>query len=238
MSTDRPEQYPEISGEESGLVPPQGHKGEWPKKIRTLSATDLDRLTIDSTGRFYWDGKLVNYEGQQPQQQALETKAEVDPLDRNALDLLDRAAIELSDRQPPEPAVSAEPPKDTGTAQPSVELRAVDLDALAPPIAAAAAAAAVAPAIAPASDFRPAEYPALVPPAVRTPPERIRISLSGWQSFGVVMAVLGLLIGASGIAAYGWVAAHDWGCRAGVVAKFCPPAAPPAKPAARTDIPA
>src|SRR5882724_950457 len=60
MST---EPYPEVNVDESGIVPPQaGRSPEWPKKIRTLTATELDRLTIDDTGRFYWDGKLVNYE--------------------------------------------------------------------------------------------------------------------------------------------------------------------------------
>src|SRR5258707_11407224 len=60
MST---EPYPEVNVDESGIVPPQaGRSPEWPKKIRTLTATELDRLTIDDSGRFYWDGKLVNYE--------------------------------------------------------------------------------------------------------------------------------------------------------------------------------
>src|SRR5260221_13486176 len=60
MST---EPYPEVNVDESGIVPPQaGRSPEWPKKIRTLTATELERLTIDDSGRFYWDGKLVNYE--------------------------------------------------------------------------------------------------------------------------------------------------------------------------------
>ena len=84
---DRTETYPEVGGEESGLVPPQGHKGEWPKKIRTLTAVELDRLTIDGDGRFYWDGRLVNYEAQ---------RQEARPADLDALAILDRAAVELS----------------------------------------------------------------------------------------------------------------------------------------------
>ena len=60
MST---EPYPEVTGDESAIVPPQSVRSpEWPKKIRTLTATELDRLTIDSAGRFYWDNKLVNYD--------------------------------------------------------------------------------------------------------------------------------------------------------------------------------
>ena len=60
MSTDP---YPEVSVDESGIVPPQSARpSEWPKKLRTLTAAELDRLTIDNSGRFYWDGKLVNYD--------------------------------------------------------------------------------------------------------------------------------------------------------------------------------
>ena len=74
-----------------GLVPPLGHKGEWPKKIRTLTAVELDRLTIDGDGRFYWDGKLVNYVAPQQHQ-----GPEIKPVDLDALSILDRAAAELS----------------------------------------------------------------------------------------------------------------------------------------------
>ena len=49
MSTDP---YPEVSVDESGIVPPQGARtSEWPKKLRTLTAAELDRLTIDDSGR-------------------------------------------------------------------------------------------------------------------------------------------------------------------------------------------
>ncbi len=42
--------------------PPQpARPSEWPKKLRTLTAAELDRLTIDENGRFYWDGRLVDY---------------------------------------------------------------------------------------------------------------------------------------------------------------------------------
>ena len=61
MSSTEP--YPEVTVDELGIVPPQADRPpEWPKKIRTLTATELDRLTIDGAGRFYWDGSLVNYE--------------------------------------------------------------------------------------------------------------------------------------------------------------------------------
>ena len=47
MSSTEP--YPEVTADESGIVPHQSSRApEWPKKIRTLTATELDRLTIDS----------------------------------------------------------------------------------------------------------------------------------------------------------------------------------------------
>jgi hypothetical protein len=67
--------------------------------------------------------------------------------------------------------------------------------------------------------------------------ERVRLKLSAWQSLGAIIVVLGVAVGASGLAAYGLVAAHDWGCRIGVVKSYCP-AAPAARPLARPDIPA
>ena len=83
MSTDP---YPEVSVDESGIVPPQGGRpSEWPKKLRTLTAAELDRLTIDNSGRFYWDGKLVDYDTGTKQ---LPDKSS-DSLDRS-MDILDR----------------------------------------------------------------------------------------------------------------------------------------------------
>ncbi len=79
---------PRSACDESGIVPPQGGRPpEWPKKLRTLTAAELDRLTIDNNGRFYWDGKLVNYDTQ-PRQ--LSDKP-ADSLDRS-MDILDRAS--------------------------------------------------------------------------------------------------------------------------------------------------
>lgn len=92
MST---EPYPEVTGDESGIVPPQNTRPpEWPKKLRTLTAAELDRLTIDNNGRFYWDGKLVNYATDakpQPDRTA-------DSLTRS-LDILDRASYDLGGRK-------------------------------------------------------------------------------------------------------------------------------------------
>src|SRR3954463_2995123 len=94
MSTDP---YPEVSGDESGIVPPQAPRtSEWPKKLRTLTAAELDRLTIDNSGRFYWDGKLVSYDTQPKQL----TDKNSDSLDRS-MDILNRASYELGNRKAP-----------------------------------------------------------------------------------------------------------------------------------------
>ena len=220
MSTDP---YPDVSGDESGIVPPQsGRNVEWPKKIRTLTAAELDRLTIDSAGRFYWDGKLVNYEPPDGQEPGSKT---ADAADRSAMEILDRAAYELDAHKVPEPIEGAELPKTADThvhrsTAPAVEFDTARHDEVEPPAAAA--------------------------PVTRTmahvirSTERVRLSLSFWQSLGALIVVLAIAIGASGVAAYGLVVAHDWTCRIGLVKRYCPPAPPtPAlRQPPRTDIPA
>ena len=94
MSTDS---YPEVNVDESGIVPPQtARPSEWPKKLRTLTAAELDRLTIDNSGRFYWDGNLVNYDSG-PKQLTDKTPDSLD----HSMDILDRASLELGGRKPP-----------------------------------------------------------------------------------------------------------------------------------------
>jgi hypothetical protein len=244
MSTDRPEQYPEISSEESAIVPHDGPRAEWPKKIRMLSANELDRLTIDSAGRFYWDGRLVNYEIMQ-QQQHQEPQAEdsrVDPVDRDAFELMDRTALELSDRggdtppPPPQPAAPLVSVVETPRAAP--EVRAVDLDAV--PTAAVAPVTQV---VASPASVVPAEHPSLAAPAVitsvvREPGEKLRVRLSFFQSIGALIAILCLLVATAGVAAHGFVTAHAWGCRIGLVKQYCPPPPPAPVVPPRPDIPA
>jgi hypothetical protein len=230
MSTERTDQYPEVSGEDAGIVPPQGAtKPEWPKKIRTLTANELDRLTIDGLGRFYWDGKLVNYE-------AHPSRIEQKPvdLDQHAMDLLDRTARELSDPNSVQLVSETAPQPDAApeaAAATAPELAATPADALTP-VASAAAAGVSSPA--PIVEVRRQEV--LVPAAARA--ETVRVKLSGWQSIGLIVVVLGFLVGAAGIAASGFVAAHDWGCKVGLVQSSCPPPPPIPKPLARPDIPA
>lgn len=198
---ERTEPYPEVTVEESSLVPPPGHKGEWPKKIRTLTAVELDRLTIDGDGRFYWDNKLVNYEGQQRP-----------PTDNDALAILDRAAVELSGQ--------------TDSAQLHSDASSVDQHYQ--PVA-------VAPAIAHAA---PVAMPSLTTTYVG--PDKVRIALSPLQSIAAFLVFVGFLAGVFGVAASGFVAAHEWGCKAGIVKSYCPlpPQAPAAKEPPRADIPA
>ena len=117
MSTDP---YPEVTVDESGIVPPQGARpSEWPKKLRTLTAAELDRLTIDNSGRFYWDGKLVNYDTG-PKQLTDKTSESLD----HSMDILDRASRDLGGRKSP-PTIEGQLAEPAGS---SDEPGAVDLD--------------------------------------------------------------------------------------------------------------
>ncbi len=127
MST---EPYPEVTGDESAIVPPPERRGpEWPKKIRTLTATELDRLTIDSAGRFYWDNKLVNYEP--PDSPTSSEPKSAEATERSAMEIIDRAVHDLGDRKTPPAIEGAElPPRPVrpSLARDREETAAVDLD--------------------------------------------------------------------------------------------------------------
>jgi hypothetical protein len=207
MST---EPYPEVSVDESGIVPPQAARpSEWPKKLRTLTAAELDRLTIDNSGRFYWDGKLVNYDTGTKQ---LTDKTSSESLEQS-MDLLDRATRDLAGHKSPatiegrlaEPAAFDDEPG------------VVDLN-----VVRARGAAAVADALAPP------------PPASHTA-DHTRLRLSRGQTAGAVIVVLAIAIGAIGMATYGYVAARDWGCKTGAFQSGCPAVNVPSP---RADIPA
>lgn len=219
-NTERTDQYPEVSGEDAALVPQQGAKAEWPKKIRTLTASELDRLTIDGFGRFYWDGKLVNYEGQ-----AGRVDKPLD-LDQHALDLLDRTARELD---PNAPQLSAD--------QVISEIHDVAVNPQAPSLAATAADQ-LAPAVPTAEQPTPVvevrRHDIMAPAA----PGTTRVLLTGWQSIGLVLVIAGFLVAAMGMAASGFVALHDWGCKTGSVKRGCAPPPPAPQPPVRPDIPA
>jgi len=227
------DQYPDVSSDESGLVPPTGmRQPEWPKKIRTLTAAELDRLTIDGDGRFYWDGRAVAYSQPEggspgPGEPGAEAKP-ADPLD-HSLDALDRAALELKSSDLPDFSehTTADAAKSSETSS-----QAVDYDAL---VAAAAAGPAVASAMVPARSPAAGEValgqahvsePIQMSPMVYGIPDKMHVSLSGWQSIGMILVVLSLLVAAIGIALSGFVAVHDWGCRAGIMRSYCPANAP------------
>ena len=216
MST---EPYPDLTGDESGLVPPQtGRTPDWPKKIRTLTASELDRLTIDGNGRFYWDGQLVNYEPPEPK---APERTESDSQDRTAMEMIDRAAYEIGDHKTPEPIEGAELAQPLDTHVRRDEHGAIDFD-YTPPTREAP--------VAVAEPRGGAAY------AIHAT-DRIRLKMSHWQSLGAIIMVLGIAVGASGVAAYGFVVAHEWGCRTGLVQKYCPPT-PATRTPARPDIPA
>ena len=190
MSTDP---YPEVSVDESGIVPPQGARpAEWPKKLRTLTAAELDRLTIDNSGRFYWDGKLVNYDTGQKQL----TGKSADSLDRS-MDILDRASHELGGRKSPA-TIEGQLAEPAGS---SADPSAVDLDRLKEGITDGGATAA---------------------PQVIRISDHTRLTLSRWQTFGAIVVVLAVAVGAFGMATYGYVAAREWGCKTGAFTAGCP----------------
>jgi len=270
MSTD---QYPEVRGEDSGLVPPQSAvKPEWPKKIRTLTAAELDRLTIDAEGRFLWDNRPVNYvapEAPKPPHLA-------DALDRSAMEMLDRAALELSDRRSADGGSPQQLADASGQTvyhpvheiRPADEIRPIEHAApvaeISQPYAETYPAHQPYPAQSqetqpyatqpyatqPADQY--AQYTPVAPmaadgqlvaqPIAYAQPvlaDRMRISLSFWQSLGAILLVLGVLIAAAGVAASGFAEAHSWSCRIGLTKMYCPaPPPPPPAPPPRADIPA
>jgi hypothetical protein len=227
--------YPEVRDDESGIVPPQsGRNPDWPKKIRTLTAAELDRLTIDSSGRFYWDGKLVNYEPAQQKPPERTEDKRVEPLNPAAFEVLDRAAQELRNGKTVE-AIEAVPvgqdntPSNEPQRSRAGDLSAVDLDIHRE----------VAPQVPLTADEKSEDRTPIVAPAAAVrASDRVRVRLSFWQSLAALITVLSLAFGASGLAAYGFVAAHDWGCRTKLVESYCPQAPAPRPAPTRPDIPA
>jgi hypothetical protein len=226
MST---EPYPEVNVDESGIVPQQpGRAPEWPKKIRTLTATELDRLTIDDSGRFYWDGKLVNYE---PRDSKSSSDKPSDPPARSSADVADRDPYgfdEAKSQELHEIAGLNRSDDSHGHAVAHRDDRSFhDLD-----------------------DVRVVQHRAIhqhgdtaseisdtyVAPSIQIP-DRIRVKMTRWQSFGMLLVVLCFMVGTLGVAAFGFIAAHDWGCRAGLIQLHCS-AVPSARPPSRSDIPA
>jgi hypothetical protein len=219
MSSTEP--YPEVpaTGDESGIGPQQSNRGpDWPKKIRTLTATELDRLTIDSAGRFYWDGKLVNYEPPQPAKSAQtdRTPVEAEP-----------SVYSNEDHKTPDPIEGADLDRPVEGQSQAIAHRDEHLHEL--------------------DDVRATrtlhhsamsgEFSDVVAAPVVNIPDRMRISMTRWQSFGAIIVVLCALLVSLGVAALGLATAHEWGCRTGVIQIQCP-TMPGGRPSPRTDIPA
>ena len=223
MSSTEP--YPEVTVDESGNGPQQAARPpDWPKKIRTLTATELDRLTIDSAGRFYWDGRLVNYEPPESKQPAKAAEERM-PAEAEATDYSHH-----EDQKTPDPIEGAELDRQVDVQSQALahrDERIHDLD-----------------------DVRAAQHHRAVhhgaisgefADVVATPvvnlPDRMRVTMTRWQSLGAIIIVLCVMLASLGVAALGLSAAHDWGCRTGMIQTHCP-AGMPGRPAARPDIPA
>ena len=225
MST---EPYPEVNVDESGIVPAQaGRPSEWPKKIRTLTATELDRLTIDDTGRFYWDGKLVNYESRDHKS---ESNTPFNPPALASADHGDRDPYRFDDTKASEQTEHEEHDRSDDTHNHAVAHRDDRFhdfeDTRAVPQRA----------VHHLGDTAAEVSEAYAAPSVQIP-DKIRVSMTRWQSLGVLLVVLCFLVGALGVAAFGFIAAHDWGCRSGLIQWHCS-GVPGAQPPSRSDIPA
>ena len=213
--------YPEIRADESGLVPAQPTvRSEWPKKLRALTQQDLDRLTIDQEGRFYWDGKLVT--ATTTLSGKTTSAGDTEP---KALEMLDRAAMEIAGHRPaldaaPQSAKAVAEIKKGETSLPSAPTKSTEATKQ-------AATAVRADRVERASSAR-----------RTTIAGKIRLSLSALQSLGGLVITLALLAGAAGLTATGWAAAHEWSCRLAVVsAKYCPADMAPKSPTRVNDIP-
>ena len=222
MST---ETDPEANLDESGIEPRQLQQPgpDWPKKIRTLTATELDRLTIDGSGRFYWDGKLVNYEppvSAKPLAERSESSSRLPDLDNDPYSFDDTKSSEhqtddthRSDDAPIHPVAHRDDRFHDFDDARTVQHRTVHHHDTGAEIAEAYAA-----------------------PSIQIP-DRIRVSMTRWQSLGAFIVVLCLMVGALGLAAFGFIAVHDWGCRANLIHSNCA-AAPGGRPGINSDIPA
>jgi hypothetical protein len=222
MSSTEPYAEVPTTGDESGIVPPQSNRApDWPKKIRTLTATELDRLTIDSAGRFYWDGRLVNYEPPQP------AKSAASQTDRTPVEA-EPSVYGNEDHKTPDPIEGADLDRPVDTQSQALAHRDEHIHDL--------------------DDVRATrtlhhhsatggEISDVVATPIVNIPDRMRISMTRWQSLGAIIVVLCALLVSLGVAALGLATAHEWGCRTGVIQTHCP-GTPGGGPAARTDIPA
>ena len=106
-------------------------------------------------------------------------------------------------------------------------------------IAPTASAAYTSPKIVPpiVSPVQPEVAPIKTPTAARPLyDDHFHLALTTAQSAAVAIAIFAFVMAAFGMAARGWVVAHDWSCRVGMATNSCPPAPPP-KSLGRAEIP-
>jgi hypothetical protein len=66
--------------------------------------------------------------------------------------------------------------------------------------------------------------------------DHFHLALTTVQSAALAVAIFAFVLAAFGMAARGWVVAHDWSCRVGMATNACPPPPPP-KSLGRAEIP-
>src|SRR5262249_37689616 len=89
-------------------------------------------------------------------------------------------------------------------------------------------------AVAPAIDFDQQMSPA----AIRVHGDRVQLALTRGQSLALLLLIVALLVGASGVAVSAWVSLHQGGCRVGTMTSNCPADIPAPRAPGRSDIPA
>jgi hypothetical protein len=137
------------------------------------------------------------------------------------------------------PAHEPAPPEDAKPLDPSEPVaqlaseEPLDFAAPMPPTANIEPAAAIAPAlpeaappVAPRAQPKPA--PAAAAPAMRPMfDDHFHLTLTAVQSAALAVAIFAFVLAAFGMAARGYVSAHDWSCRVSMTTNSCPPAPPP-----------
>jgi hypothetical protein len=141
------------------------------------------------------------------------------------------------------PADDAKPPDVSEPVAQPMLIELLDFGAPMPSAAAIEPAEAIAPALPKAAPpvtppARPRIAPATAAPAMRPMfDDHFHISLTAVQSAALAVAIFAFVLAAFGMAARGWVSAHDWSCRVGMTTNSCPPGPPP-KSLGRAEIPA
>lgn len=251
--------YMQVTTDESSHDP----QSEWPKKLRNLTTDELDRITVDSSGRFFWDGKPVMAQADLIQAATMAQFAPppvAPPPQLSAAETLEAIRAELEAKSPgritpqPAPNFDAAPSLDAAPAYgqpaayaapqpyaapgydepfPQPQPPANDQQPVAPLPPPAPVVALAEPAPTTGTDIVPF---AAGQPILSADPKaigRTRLSLSAGQSIALLLFMIGWLFAAVGLAGSGFVAVHNWGCNNGTFKTSCQ-----AKPAAAATAPA